>query len=263
MALQTLEPEKLEATRRLMAVAKKQLEQRPPEEIAAANEQWKLRNKIASYFPDEGPFRRELYHRHLEFFQAGKKHNVRAFVGGNRIGKNIAAAYEVTCHMTGIYPRWWKGYRFRKPTKWWICGRTWKEARDANQEQLLGQPDIDDALGTGMIPAHLIAKTALNPHIKFGFESFQVKHISGGVSNAQFKVYEQGWQAFEAIAVDGIWLDELCPLDVFSSCKTRTMNTEGGVNNGMIILTFTPLLGLTDLVKQLREQAVNSEDLPW
>jgi hypothetical protein len=28
-------------------------------------------NRIDSYYPDEGPLRRELYPKHLEFFRAG------------------------------------------------------------------------------------------------------------------------------------------------------------------------------------------------
>ena len=248
---------------KLRSTALRQLEQHPPEEIAAALERQKERNKWASYYPDEGPLRRELYYRHLEFFKAGEKHCERAFIAANRIGKNDAACYELNCHLTGIYPKWWEGFRFRRPTKWWVAHRTWADARDTNQAQLLGTPGEDDSLGTGMIPAHLIHKTIPNAHIKFAMESFQVKHVSGGISTVQFKAYEQGWEAFTSAKVDGAWLDELCPLDVYSELKMRTADTAGGKKNGMIILTFTPLQGLTDLVKTLKEQAVNSDKLGW
>ncbi len=264
MATQVIATEtRKQALERLRIVALRQLEQRSPGEVAAARERAAKRNKWASYYPDEGPLRRGLYYRHLEFFKAGKEHCERAIIGANRSGKSFAAEYELTCHMTGIYPHWWDGYRFKKPTKWWIAHRTWTEARDVNQAHLLGAPAEDGSLGTGMIPAHLIYKTVLNAHIKFAFESFQVKHVSGGISNAQFKAYEQGWQAFTSEKVDGIWLDELCPLDVHSECVMRTTNTTGGKRNGLMILTFTPLLGLTDLVMELKEQAVNKNELGW
>ena len=39
-----------------------------------------------------------------------------------------------------------------------------------------------------------------------------------------------------------IWLDEESPTDIYTECLLRTMTT-----NGVIYLTLTPLLGLTDL----------------
>jgi hypothetical protein len=33
-------------------------------------------------------------------------------MAANRIGKSEAGAYEVTCHLTGLYPPWWTGRRF-------------------------------------------------------------------------------------------------------------------------------------------------------
>src|SRR5690554_4210870 len=39
-------------------------------------------------------------------------------------GKTYSAAAEVACHLTGIYPEWWKGHRFSKPINAWVCGTT-------------------------------------------------------------------------------------------------------------------------------------------
>jgi hypothetical protein len=36
---------------------------------------------IDHYFPADGPFRRELYAKHMEFFAAGKKHRERVVSG--------------------------------------------------------------------------------------------------------------------------------------------------------------------------------------
>lgn len=47
-------------------------------------EREQARNKISSYFPDDGPLRRELYQRHLEFFAAGKDYTERCFMAANR-----------------------------------------------------------------------------------------------------------------------------------------------------------------------------------
>jgi hypothetical protein len=59
-------------------------------------------NRIDSYYPDEGPLRRELYPKHLEFFRAGVEHRERCFLAANRVGKTEGVGgYELTCHLTG------------------------------------------------------------------------------------------------------------------------------------------------------------------
>jgi len=64
------------------------------------------RNKIDRYYPDEGPHRRELYPKHLEFFKAGATRRERALLAANRIGKSEGVGgYETTLHLTGRYPK--------------------------------------------------------------------------------------------------------------------------------------------------------------
>jgi hypothetical protein len=70
-------------------------------------------NRIDSYYPDDGPLRRELYPKHLEFFRAGVEHRERCFLAANRVGKTEGVGgYELTCHLTGEYPDWWEGRTF-------------------------------------------------------------------------------------------------------------------------------------------------------
>ena len=45
------------------------------------------RNKINSYYPNDGALRRELYPKQQLFFKAGKKHRERLFLAANRVGK--------------------------------------------------------------------------------------------------------------------------------------------------------------------------------
>jgi hypothetical protein len=61
-------------------------------------------NRIREQFPDEGPFRRELYPKHTEFFAAGKDEMERCFMASNRVGKTRAGAFEAALHLTGKYP---------------------------------------------------------------------------------------------------------------------------------------------------------------
>src|SRR6266550_4536570 len=61
-------------------------------------------NKMLSFYPDEGPLRRELYPKHMAFFAAGREYQERAMVAGNRCGKTVVGAYETAVHLTGMYP---------------------------------------------------------------------------------------------------------------------------------------------------------------
>ena len=69
-------------------------------------------NRISSYYPETGPLRRELYPKHIKFFDKGDSCRSRLMLAANRIGKTEGVgAYESTCHLTGIYPDWWKGQK--------------------------------------------------------------------------------------------------------------------------------------------------------
>ena len=74
--------------------------------ILAADDKAKF-SKFWDIFPDDGPFRRELYPRHMEHFAAGLEYMERCFMAANRVGKTVAGAWEVACHATGIYRDWW------------------------------------------------------------------------------------------------------------------------------------------------------------
>ena len=197
-------------------------------------------------FPDTGPYRRELYPRHLEFFGAGVGARRRAFVSANRIGKTTAGCYELVCHMTGRYPDWWTGARFDEPVHAWACGETAKNTRDIVQRELLGDYG---ARGTGLIPEALLEGTAAKSGIPYAIELFTVRHISGGLSLCLLKSYDQGFTAFQGTQQHVVLLDEEPPLLVYTECLLRTMAT-GDFPGGLVLLTFTPLLGLSETVQQ-------------
>ena len=64
----------------------------------------------------------------------------------------------------------------------------------------------------------------------------------------QFKSYSEGRESYQGTAQHVIELDEECPMDIYSECLLRTTET-GGFEGGMIMLTFTPLNGLTPVVE--------------
>jgi phage terminase large subunit-like protein len=205
--------------------------------------------RIDSFYPDEGPLRRELYPKHLEFFGAGKFYRERCALAANRIGKTEGmGGYETACHLTGVYPHWWKGRTFDKPVQWWAAGKTNETTRDIVQRKLfgpvLGQGTQDKRLsGTGMVYGNRLGKISWKQGVQDLVDTIQVRHSSGGWSQLGMKSYQQGRGSFEGTEQDGIWLDEEPPLDIYGECIIRTATT-----NGIIMLTFTPLEGVTGTV---------------
>lgn len=168
-------------------------------------------------------------------------------------GKSEMGAYETTAHLTGLYPKWWTGKRFSHPIEAWAVGDKQSTVRDILQSKLLGlmnrsldSLDAVTGIGTGMIPgSRIIGKPRMKMGIPDAVESVYVRHASGGTSILQFKSYEQGRVAFQGTAKQLIWLDEECPEDIYTECLVRTMTTDG-----ILILTFTPLAGLSPIVLQ-------------
>jgi phage terminase large subunit-like protein len=75
-----------------------------------------------------------------------------------------------------------------------------------------------------------------------------VRHRVGGWSEIGLKSYEQGRGAYEGTEKDVIWFDEEPPADVYVEAGVRTMTT-----NGHVLLTFTPLEGMSEVVLEFLE----------
>ncbi len=212
------------------------------------------RRRLWSFYPDNGPLRRSLYVRHLEFFGAGKQHRERLMLAANRVGKTEGVGgYELTLHLTGLYPDWWQGRRFDRPLRAWAAGRTSITTRDIVQAKLCGPVAFRNGrktvAGTGLVPGDLIDDVSWKPGIDDHVDTLVVRHESGGASRVSFKSYEQGRGAFEGTEQDVVWLDEEPPMAVYAECLMRTMTTDG-----LLILTFTPLQGMSEVVMAFLEQ---------
>lgn len=201
---------------------------------------------IEQLFPDKGKFKRSLYKKHLEFFAAGTRYRQRMLMAGNRIGKTTAAGCELTYHLTGNYPKWWKGVRYNLPQEWWVCGKYSATVKDILQAKLLGPVG---EFGSGIIPKEFLDLNTMTAAKKAdtGITDFRVKHASGGYSQVGFRSYDQGRKAFEGTE-RCIWLDEEPPLDVYQECLMRTMTRSNGDGESMLIMTFTPLEGMSETV---------------
>lgn len=199
------------------------------------------------WFVPGTPYGIEHCHKHRAFFEAGALYNERLFLAANRIGKSVSGAFESACHATGIYPDWWKGKRFDKPTRGWVVGSTARATRDTGQKELIGPIG---AWGTGMIPKERLGKYWALSGVPQGIDIIQVKHVSGGYSTIGFKNYEQPLQAFFGTDLEWVWMDEECPQEHYNESLIRTMTT-----GGIIYVTFTPLKGLTPMVVKFSEKA--------
>ena len=209
--------------------------------------------KLDSYKP---------YDWQKQFHSAGKGHAERMLMAANRVGKTLSAGAEVSYHLSGLYPHWWEGKRYNKPILTWTGSPTNETSRDIVQKELLGS-DTSENLGTGWIPKHLIVgkPTTRQAGVKNVVESFQVRHVSGGLSTCVLKTYEQGWQKWQGTAPHLVWMDEE-PDDymIYSEAQTRILTS-----NGCVMVTFTPLRGMTDLVQHFREggQGIYLKGATW
>lgn len=212
-------------------------------------ERRKARRKLFDLYPDTGPLRRELYPKHLEFFAGGHVHMERCMMAANRVGKTWGVGgYETTLHLTGRYPDWWAGRRFDRPVSAWVAGDTKTTTRDIIQHALLGVGAEGKAgdMGSGLIPGDdIVGNPSPMQGVPNAIDTVIVKHSSGGRSILQFKSYDQGRKTFQGTKKDLIWLDEEPPIDVYEEAMIRLTATDGVSDNGMMLCTFTPLLGLS------------------
>ena len=194
------------------------------------------RNKLAEYKP---------YPRQLEFHASLKDNDEAMLLGGNQIGKTLAGAYEMAMHLTGRYPDDWPGHRFDRPISALAGSVTAELTRKGIQRMLIGKPEIKKEWGTGAIPFECFGEITMKSGVKHAVDSILVQHVSGGYSVLKLLSYVQGQEKWQADTVDFVWFDEEPPWDVYMEGITRTNATRG-----KIMITFTPLHGMSQVVSQ-------------
>jgi len=214
----------------------------------------KRQRNMFEMFPDKGPLSFDKYPKHMEFFNVSRDYMEICFMAANRVGKTMAACYAAACHLTGWYPWWWRGRRFNRPITAIVAGRNNKNTRDIFQRKLLGEVvQIGNRKrmdGSGMLPGEWVGLPSWS-QVADLIDTVQITCLHGGKSRLRFKSYEQGPGAFEGSEEDLICLDEEPPMDVYGEALMRLTSTTGNFEDmGLLLLTFTPLLGYSEVVMQ-------------
>ena len=189
------------------------------------------REKIVGYAP---------YTKQRLFHELGATKRERLLRAGNQNGKTFSCASEVSYHLTGEYPDWWKGRRWDRPVVVWASSETGESTRDNPQRALLGLPGDE---GTGSVPARCLGDYGMASGVANLYDYIKVRHKSGGWSLLRFKYYAQGRRKWQGPPVDFVWFDEEPPEDIYDEGLARTIAT-----GGCAAMTFTPLQGMSSVV---------------
>lgn len=192
------------------------------------------------------------YPKQLRFHQAGKDHHERVMLAGNQLGKTTSGGAEAAYHLTGLYPKWWKGLRFQGPIRMWASGPTNRKTRDVVQTKLLGKRG---RYGTGMIPkASIAAEPTMSRGLAGLVDTVEVKHVAGGVSTLQFMSYDMDQDAWASDTLHLIWFDEEPPQPLYDEGLARLTAT-----GGSSYITVTPLNGMTDVMTRFYPRPDNPD----
>jgi phage terminase large subunit-like protein len=158
-------------------------------------------------------------------------------------------------HLTGIYPSWWRGKRYKQPITAWVGGVSNETVRDINQTELLGIPGDPEQLGTGTIPRDKIKKLERKPGVPNAVSIAQIQHLTG-TSYLYFLAYNMGPERWYGRSVDLVWLDELPPGEIYSQAVTRTLD-----KRGMVMMTYTPEQGFDRITAQFLNDLKKGQSL--
>ncbi|WP_245164000.1 terminase large subunit domain-containing protein [Bradyrhizobium elkanii] len=195
-------------------------------------------NKLKYYKP---------YPKQNVFHMAGASHRERLFRAANQVGKTWAGGFEAAMHATGRYPDDWQGRTFDEPIAAWVGSPTGETLRDGPQRILLGRVGQH---GTGTIPKDAIREKIPGRGVSDLIDTLVIKWGGGGDVQAPdsiigLKSYVQGREKWQGETLHWVWFDEEPPEDIYTEGLTRT-----NVKQGSVWLTFTPLLGMSEVVRR-------------
>lgn len=188
----------------------------------------------------------ERFHHAEGHLTPGKPASLKALVAANQIGKSYCGCMEDAMHLTGRYPDWWKGHRFKGPIIALVAGVTNDTVRDILQAELLGDPSDPTKLGTGTIPIDAIGSITKKAGVPNAVDMVRIRYKDSQTmySKLYFRAYEQGWKKFQGIRCELVHADEEPPEDIWDQ-MLRSMFSR---KNAIGYVTATPEEGMTKLV---------------
>lgn len=139
-----------------------------------------------------------------------------------------------------------EGQTLRWPHDWLGCGVSGEVVRDTIQRILVGRAG---SIGTGAIPKDAILETVTARGIADLLNTIKVQHVSGGISTIGLKSYMSGREKFQGETLQWVWFDEEPPMDIYTEGLTRT-----NIGNNPVWMTFTPLLGMSNVVRRFLQE---------
>lgn len=150
----------------------------------------------------------------------------------------------------------------------WAAGVTTESTRDILQLEYLGDianPVMESLdrlrkilpLGTGAIPKEDIIEYTMRRNTTNAVDTVRVRHydengVPDGISTLTFKSYDQGREKFQGTSRHFIHLDEEPDWEIYEECLLRLA---GEGIQGHLLLTMTPLKGITPLVEEFMDNA--------
>ena len=183
----------------------------------------------------------KVHKKQIGFHESDKR--MKAFFGGNRVGKTVAGAVEAVCHALG-YSR----FRDLKPSSGWVISLSGDVQKDVAQKEVLR-----------WLPKKEIHNIIVRHGRKDDLEGSLIEKII--LKNGQFigfKTCEQGRESFQGTSLGWIWADEEPPLDIFQECQMRLIDTRGDM-----WFTMTPLKGLTWIYNFIFLNERNDADIEY
>jgi phage terminase large subunit-like protein len=178
----------------------------------------------------------------------------RSIVLGNQQGKSTATGFEIAFAACDYWPAWHHGLHPTPPNIersarfiGWYASISSQTVRDGIQHKLLGDISQKDGLGTGAIPLDYIRGISMSRGIAHFVDTITVARETGGIGLLQSKTYEQSVQSYQGVPVDLALVDEDPGYDdrIYNELLARTIST-----NGRIIVSLTPMLGMTPIRKR-------------
>jgi len=183
----------------------------------------------------------KIHKKQIVFHSSDKR--IKAFFGGNRVGKTVAGAVEAVCHALG-YSR----FRKLKPSSGWVVSLSGDVQKEVAQKEILK-----------WLPKKEIANIIVRHGRKDDLEGSLIEKIV--LKNGKFigfKTCEQGRESFQGASLGWVWFDEEPPLDVYQECQMRIIDQKGD-----IWFTMTPLKGLTWIYNLVFLNERNDPDIDY